>query len=35
MPPEINSSVEIAVAINKRMAGYTFLQASPIRKVPL
>jgi hypothetical protein len=32
--PEINSSVEIAVTINKRMAGYTFLQASPIRKVP-
>jgi hypothetical protein len=30
--PEINSSVEIAVAINKRMAGYSFSQASPIRK---
>jgi hypothetical protein len=28
--PEINSSVEIAVAINKRMAGYSFSQASPI-----
>ena len=30
--PEINSSVEIAVTINKRMAGYSFSQASPIRK---
>jgi hypothetical protein len=31
--PEINSSVEIAATINKRISGYTFLQASPIRKV--
>jgi hypothetical protein len=32
---EINSSVEIAVTINKRMARCSFLQASPIREVPL
>jgi hypothetical protein len=32
---EINSSVEIAVTINKRMAKCSFLQASPIREVPL